>query len=55
LKYVDIENRNIINTNIILKGGLSSCEEENYKIEKTINSLKKQLEYYEKLKEEWYK
>jgi hypothetical protein len=31
---------------------LSSCEEENYKIEKTINSLKEQLEDYDKLKEE---
>jgi hypothetical protein len=31
---------------------LSSCEEENYKLENTINSLKKQLEDYEKLKEE---
>jgi hypothetical protein len=31
---------------------LSSCEEENYKLEKTINSLKEQLEDYEKLKEE---
>jgi hypothetical protein len=31
---------------------LSSCEEENYKLENIINSLKKQLEYYEKLKAE---
>jgi hypothetical protein len=31
---------------------LSSCEEENYKLEKTIGSLKEQLEDYEKLKEE---
>jgi predicted ribosome quality control (RQC) complex YloA/Tae2 family protein len=31
---------------------LSSCEEENYKLEKTIDSLKEQLEDYEKLKEE---
>jgi hypothetical protein len=31
---------------------LSSCEEESYKIENTINSLKKQLEDYEKLKAE---
>jgi hypothetical protein len=29
---------------------LSSCEEENYKIEKAIDRLKEQLEYYEKLK-----
>jgi hypothetical protein len=31
---------------------LSSCEEENYNLENTINSLKEQLEDYEKLKEE---
>jgi peptidoglycan hydrolase CwlO-like protein len=31
---------------------LSSCEEDNYKLENTINRLKKQLEDYEKLKEE---
>jgi hypothetical protein len=31
---------------------LSSCEEENYKIENTIDSLMKKLEDYEKLKEE---
>jgi hypothetical protein len=30
---------------------LSTCEEENYKLEKTIDSLNEQLEYYEKLKE----
>ena len=36
--------------NIILKGKLSSCEEENYRLEKTIGSLKEQLEDYEKLK-----
>jgi hypothetical protein len=52
LKYVETENRNLRNTNIILKGELSSCEEENYKLENTINRLKKQLENYEKLKEE---
>jgi hypothetical protein len=52
LKYVETENRNLINTNIILNGELSICEEENYKLEKTINSLKKQLEDYEKLKAE---
>jgi hypothetical protein len=52
LKYVETENRNLRNTNIILKGELSSCEEENYKLEKTINRLKKQLEDYEKLKAE---
>jgi hypothetical protein len=50
LKHVEIENRNLRNTNIILKGELSSCEEENYNLEKTINSLKEQLEDYEKLK-----
>jgi hypothetical protein len=53
LKYVETENRNLRKTNIILKGELSSCEEENYKLEKTINSLKKQLEDYEKLKAEF--
>ena len=47
-----LKNSKLRNTNIILKGELSSCEEENYKLEKTINSLKEQLEYYEKLKEE---
>jgi hypothetical protein len=52
LKYVETENRNLRNINIILKGELSSCEEKNHKLEKTINSLKKQLEYYEKLKAE---
>jgi hypothetical protein len=52
LKHVEIENRKLRNTNIILKGELSSCEEENYKLENTINSLKEQLEDYEKLKEE---
>jgi hypothetical protein len=52
LKHVETENSKLRNKNIILKGELSSCEEENYKIEKTINSLKEQLEYYEKLKEE---
>jgi hypothetical protein len=52
LKYVETENRNLRNTNIILKGDLSSCDEENYKLEKTINILKKQLEDYEKLKVE---
>jgi hypothetical protein len=52
LKHVETENSKLRNTNIILKGELSSCEEENYKIEKTINILKEQLEDYEKLKEE---
>jgi chromosome segregation ATPase len=52
LKHVETENSKLRNTNIILKGELSSCEEENYKLEKTINSLKEQLEYYEKLKAE---
>jgi hypothetical protein len=52
LKHVETENSKLRNTNIILKGELSSCEEENHKLEKTINSLKEQLEYYEKLKEE---
>jgi hypothetical protein len=50
LKHVAIENSKLRNTNIILKGELSSCEEENYKLEKTIDSLKEQLEYYDKLK-----
>jgi hypothetical protein len=31
---------------------LSSFEEHNYKLEKTIDSLNEQLEYYEKLNEE---
>jgi hypothetical protein len=52
LKHVEIENNKLRNTNIILKGELSSCEEENYKLENTINILTEQLEYYEKLKEE---
>jgi predicted RNase H-like nuclease (RuvC/YqgF family) len=52
LKHVETENNKLRNTNIILKGELSSCEEENYKIENTINSLKEQLEDYAKLKEE---
>jgi hypothetical protein len=52
LKHVETENSKHRNTNIILKGELSSCEEENYKIEKTSNSLKEQLEDYEKLKGE---
>jgi hypothetical protein len=50
LKYVETENRNLRNMNIILKGELISCEEDNYKLEKTINSLNKKLEDYEKLK-----
>jgi hypothetical protein len=52
LKHVEIENRKIRNTNIILKVELSSYEEDNYKLENTIGSLKEQLEDYEKLKEE---
>jgi hypothetical protein len=52
LKHGENENSKLRNTNIILKGELSSCEEENCKLEKTINSLKEQLEYYENLKEE---
>jgi hypothetical protein len=52
LKHIENENSKLRNTNIILKGELSSCEEENYKLENTINRLKEQLEYYEKLKEE---
>jgi hypothetical protein len=51
LKHVETKNSKLRNTNIILKGELSSCEEENYNLEKTIDSLKEQLEYYEKLKE----
>jgi hypothetical protein len=51
LKHVETGNNNLRNTNIILKGELSSCEEENYRLEKTIGSLKEQLEDYEKLKE----
>jgi DNA repair exonuclease SbcCD ATPase subunit len=52
LKHVETENSKLRNTNIILKGELSSCEEANYKLEKTINSLKEKLEDYEKLKAE---
>jgi hypothetical protein len=52
LKHVENENNKLRNTNIILKGELSSCEEGNCKLEKTINSLKEQLEDYEKLKAE---
>jgi hypothetical protein len=52
LKHVENENSKLRNTNIILKGELSSCEEENYNLEKTINSLKEKLEDYEKLKGE---
>jgi hypothetical protein len=52
LKHVETENRNLRNTNILLKGELISCEEENYKLEKTIDILKEHLEDYEKLKEE---
>jgi hypothetical protein len=52
LKHVETEDSKFRSTNIILKGELSSCEEENYKIENTINRLKEQLEDYEKLKEE---
>jgi hypothetical protein len=51
LKHVETENSKLRNTNIILKGELSSCEKKNYKIENTIDSLKEQLEYYEKMKE----
>jgi hypothetical protein len=50
LNHAETENNNLRNTNIILKGEFSSCEEENYKLEKTINSLKEQLKDYEKLK-----
>jgi phage shock protein A len=52
LKHVEIENNKLRNTKIIIKGELSSCEEENYKLEKTIDKLKEKLEDYEKLKEE---
>jgi hypothetical protein len=50
LKHVETENKNLRNTNIILKGELISCEDENYRLEKTIGSLKEQLEDYEKFK-----
>jgi hypothetical protein len=43
LKHVETENRKLRNKNIILKGELSSCEEENYKLENTIDSLKEKL------------
>jgi hypothetical protein len=52
LKHVEIQNRNLRNKNIILKGELSSFEEQNYKLEKTIDSLKEKLQDYEKLKAE---
>jgi hypothetical protein len=52
LKHVETKNNKLRNTNIILKGELSSCEKENYGFEKTIGSLKEQLEDYEKLKAE---
>jgi hypothetical protein len=52
LKHVETENSKVRNTNIILKGELSSCEEENYNLEKTINILKEQLDDYVKLKAE---
>jgi chromosome segregation ATPase len=52
LNHVKTENNKLRNTKIILKGELSSCEEENYNLEKTIDSFKEQLEDYEKLKEE---
>jgi chromosome segregation ATPase len=52
LKHVETKNRKIRNTKIILKGELSRCEEDNYKLEKAINILKKQLEGYKKLKAE---
>jgi hypothetical protein len=52
LKHVETGNSKLRNTNIVLKGELSSCEEENYKLENTINSLKEQLEDYENLKAE---
>jgi hypothetical protein len=40
LKHVETENNKLRNTNIILKGELSSCEEKNHKLEKAIDSLK---------------
>jgi hypothetical protein len=52
LKHDETENSKLRNKNIILKGELISCEEHNYKLENTIDSLKEQLEYYEKLKAE---
>ena len=50
LKHFETENNKLRNTNIILKGDLSSCEEENLSLEYTIGSLKEQLEDYKKLK-----
>jgi hypothetical protein len=40
LKHVETENSKLRNKNILLKGELRICEEENYKLEKTIDSLK---------------
>ena len=50
LKHVETENSKLRNKNIILKGELSSRQEDNYRLEKTIDILKEQLEDYEKLK-----
>jgi hypothetical protein len=44
LKHVEIENSNLKDTHIKLRSKLGSCE-------KTVVSLKKQLEYFEKLRE----
>jgi hypothetical protein len=45
MKHVEIENRNLKNTHRKLRSELGSCE-------KTVVILKKQLEDFEKLKEE---
>ena len=44
LKHVEIENSKLKNTHRKLRSELGSCE-------KTIESFKKQLEYFEKLRE----
>jgi hypothetical protein len=46
LKHVETENNKLRNTNIIIKGELSICEEENYRLEKSIGSLKEKVEDY---------
>jgi hypothetical protein len=46
LKHVETENNKLRNTNIIIKGELNICEEENYRLEKSIGSLKEKLEDY---------
>jgi hypothetical protein len=51
LKHVETKNSKLRNTNRKLRSELSTCEEDNHKLEKIIDSLE-QLEDYEKLKAE---